>query len=89
MTDPAPTPAPTFTRLWRTALPIALAVIAVAFALGVVDTTARPAWIFVVGVLIGALGAASLVVHLVMRGREGLAAIERKIEDELEETRRP
>lgn len=89
VTDPAPPPAPLLTRLWRRALPIAVAVIAAALALGVLDTTARPAWLFLVGAVIGVVGAASLVAHLVMRGREGLAAIERRIEDELEETRRP
>lgn len=84
-TSPAPlfTPPPPpsrFQRVWRWALPTALAIIALALALGLFDTTGRPAWLFVIGVGFALLGVGSLLTHLVTRSREGLAVLEDKIE---------
>lgn len=84
-TSPAPlfTPPPPpsrFQRVWRWALPTALVVVALSLALGVFDTTGRPAWLFLVGLGFGLLGVASLLTYLTMRSREGLAVLEEKIE---------
>ena len=49
---------------------------ALALLLGVFDTTARPAWTFVVGVIVGVAGFASLGYFLYLKSRRGLAEIE-------------
>ncbi len=84
-TSPAPlfTPPPPpsrFQRVWRWALPTALVIIALALALGLFDTTGRPAWLFLIGLGFGLLGTASLLTYLTMKSREGLAVLEEKIE---------
>jgi len=87
-TSPSPSPAtPTasrFARLWRLAVPAGLAIMAAALALGIFDTTAASAWIFVAGVVVGLVGVASLAVHLFDLGRGEVAALEKKLEDELD-----
>lgn len=69
-----------FARAWRLLLPIALVIVALAFLLGVFDTTARPAWTFVVGAGVGLVGLASLGRFLYLKSRQGLA----ELEDELD-----
>ncbi|MER2606110.1 MAG: hypothetical protein ABTQ29_09785 [Siculibacillus sp.] len=101
MTTPSSSPAPArssssaavppasgFSRLWRWLLPIGLGVIAAAYAVGVFDTSARPAWMFVVGLVIALAGAASLSVRLVERGRARFVEIEETIEAKFEEVRK-
>ncbi|NLH82389.1 MAG: hypothetical protein GX458_16305 [Phyllobacteriaceae bacterium] len=72
----APPPPTGFARAWRFLLPLALAIVALAFALGVFDTTARPAWTFVVGAGVGLVGLASLGRFLYAKSRQGLAELE-------------
>ncbi|TBW34626.1 hypothetical protein EYW49_17930 [Siculibacillus lacustris] len=76
-----------FGRLWRFFLPGAIALIAAAILTGVVDTTARPAWLFAGGVVIAMIGVVSLLRHLWDQGRaERAARDERSMRRE--ETRR-
>lgn len=78
----SPPPPPSgFARWWRTALPIGLATIAVALLFGVFDSSARPAWIFVVGAAVALVGVASLILFLVAKSRQGIAVIEAEIEE--------
>lgn len=83
--SPAPLVAPPspsgFARWWRTALPIGLVTIAVALLVGVFDSSARPAWIFVVGAAVALVGVVSLVLFLVAKSRRGIAVLEAEIED--------
>ena len=83
MSDPTPE-TPAFARAWRLLLPVSLVVMGVAAAFGVFDTTARSAWVFVAGAAIGIVGLASLILRLVISARRGVAAIEARIEDEIE-----
>lgn len=77
---PPPSPSPSsptgFARAWRVLLPVALAIAALALLLGVFDTTARPAWTFVVGAAVGLVGLASLGRFLYLKSRQGLAELE-------------
>ncbi len=78
----APPPPPSgFARLWRILLPVGLVVIAVALLVGVFDSSSRPAWIFVIGAAITAVGAVSLILFLVAKSRQGIAVIEAEIEE--------
>ncbi|WP_407051428.1 hypothetical protein [Methyloraptor flagellatus] len=58
-----------FATLWRFLLPIAIALLASAVVTGFADTTARPAWIFGLGIVLGLIGGVSFLMHLL-----GLAA---------------
>lgn len=81
---PAPPPEPAgFALSWRALLPLGLAVIAAALVLGVFDTSARPAWVFVIGAAIALLGLASLLRFLYLKSRRGIAALEAEIEERL------
>ena len=75
---------PAFARVWRLLLPAGLAVMAAAAALGVFDTTAVSAWIFVAGGVVGIVGVASLALHLFVLGRRGVDALEKRLEDEFD-----
>lgn len=75
--------------MWRALLPIGIGIVAIAFLLGVFDTSARPAWIFVLGTAISLVGLASLGRFLYLKSRQGIAALEAEIEERLgEETKR-
>ncbi|MDK9697138.1 MAG: hypothetical protein OEL76_12155 [Siculibacillus sp.] len=80
-----PPPSTGFARAWRRLLPAGIVVMAAATGLGVLDTTATSAWIFVAGVAIGLVGLASLAGHLFDLGRREVRELERRLEDELEE----
>lgn len=82
MPAPVPSPTPTFARLWRVLLPAGLAIVAVALLFGLFDTTGRPVWIFAVGVLVTAVGLASLVHLAVLKSRAAARALEEKIDEE-------
>ena len=96
MTDTRPPTAPTpplaappsrpsgFARMWRLLLPIAVAIMGVALLIGVFDTSAASAWIFVAGALVGLVGIASLAGHLFDLGRREVRDLEKRLEDELE-----
>lgn len=85
----SPPPPSGFARWWQRLLPIAVVVMALALLLGVFDTSARPAWIFVAGASVGLVGVASLIRFLVIKSRRGLAAIEATIEERFgEDTKR-
>lgn len=88
--SPSSIPAPTgFARAWRVLLPIALVIVALAFLLGIFDTTARPAWTFVAGAAVGLVGLASLLRFLYLKSRRGLAELESEIDRRFgEETKR-
>lgn len=79
---PPPPPAG-FALVWKRLVPLGLVIIALALLLGVFDTSARPAWIFIVGAAIGLVGLASLLRFLYLRSRSGLAALEAEIEEHL------
>lgn len=87
MTDPRPAaPRPSFfTRSWRWLLPAAIAVMALSLATGVFDSGATSAWIFALGAGLGIVGVISLATRLVLLGRARMQALERRIEDEIEE----
>ena len=90
-----PTPAPAsqppspFERLWRILLPTGAALVVAALGLGVIDTSARPAWLFVVGLIVTVIGAASLAVRLVNRGQAKFAEFEQRLDAEIEKVRKP
>lgn len=78
----SPPPPPSgFALLWKTLLPLGLTIVAAALLLGVFDTSARPAWIFVVGAAVALVGLASLLRFLYLKSRSGIAALEAEIED--------
>lgn len=81
---PAPPPPSAFARMWRWLLPAGIAVIAAAAGLGVFDTSAASAWIFVVGVVIALVGVASLAAHLFDLGRREVRELEQRLEAELD-----
>ena len=86
---PLPPPPGGFARAWRFLLPIGGAIVALAYLLGVFDTTGRPAWIFLAGALVVVVGLASLGRFLYLRSRQGLATLEAEIEQRFgEDTRR-
>lgn len=78
---------PLFSRLWRTLLPVAGGLTAIALGGGVVSTGAWPAWVFAVAALVGGLGAASLVSLLVIKGRRAAAVAIDAVEDKIEAMR--
>ncbi|MBV5264107.1 hypothetical protein [Pinisolibacter aquiterrae] len=84
-----PPPPSGFARLWRILLPVGLGVIAVALLVGVFDSSSRPAWIFVIGAAITAVGAVSLILFLVAKSRQGIAVIETEIEEHFGGDERP
>ena len=79
-----PPPPSRFARSWRWLLAIGLAIMAAAAGLGVIDSTAVSAWIFVAGAVVGIVGLASLATHLFDLGRREVRALEKRLEDELE-----
>ncbi|WP_333824227.1 hypothetical protein [Pinisolibacter sp.] len=80
-----PSPPPSaFARAWRWLLPFGLAVIAAALGLGVFDTSAASAWVFVAGCLVGLVGLASLANHLFDLGRREVRDLEQRLENELD-----
>ena len=85
---PSPAAPGRFERAWRLLLPLGLAVVASAYGLGVVDTTARPAWVFLAGAVVTLVGVASLAVRLVNRGAAKVAEFEQRLEDEIEKARK-
>lgn len=86
MSDAPASPAPTFfARAWRWLLPTALAIMAAAVAVGVFDTSAASAWLFVVGVVVGLVGLASLASRLFDLGRHEVRELEKRLEDKLDE----
>jgi hypothetical protein len=65
-------------------LPIGLAIAAAALGLGVIDTTAASAWIFVAGCVVALVGLASLANHLFDLGRREVRELEQRLENELD-----
>ena len=76
-----PPPPSGFARAWRFLLPIGGAIVALAYLLGVFDTTGRPAWVFLAGALVVVVGLGSLGRFLFLRSRQGLAVLEAEIEE--------
>lgn len=85
---PSPATPGSFERSWRILLPLGVAIAAAAAGLGVFDTTARPAWGFLIGIAVGLVGAASLIVHALRRGAATVADLEQRLEDEIGKARK-
>lgn len=84
---PSTPPASLFARLWRIAIPLGVAIMATALLLGVFDTSARSAWLFVLGAVVGLLGLASGASRLFDLGRGEVRELEQRLERTLDERR--